>query len=112
LQAIELIWYNYIMSKDYTRGFFGMYIPNKKTTICGYCSFHIFKDNEVEKIIKYHKGKPICAVCRIKKFSSFSEQIKKDKRKFKSDTKKRKKLQQENANKLLDEILLNKEQKL
>ena len=65
-----------------------MKINNKtkeeKGTQCSFCPRLIFKKNEARGTIYSIDGKPICAVCRIKRGNSWSE-IEADKPKYDED---------------------------
>ena len=56
----------------------------EKGTPCSFCPRLIFKKNESRGIIHLIDGKPVCAVCRIKRGGSWS-QIEADKPNYEKD---------------------------
>jgi len=81
----------------------------KKTvegTQCGYCPVIIYTDNEAGGKIHFLDSKPACARCRIIRGSKFAKIIKKDKKFFIRNKKKREKARQKIEDKKVNEFAL------
>ena len=78
---------------------------------CRYCTGLIYKDQEPNGEIHFHKKKPICAKCRILKFSKFSKKIIKDKPLFVEDMEEKGKRKQEQANSNAEAVAIASQEK-
>lgn len=84
-------------------------MKKKKGTNCGYCPVIIFTDNEAGKKIHFINKKPACARCRILKGSRFIKQIKKDKKLFEIEQKRRNETKQKEADEKVKDFALKRQ---
>jgi hypothetical protein len=86
----------------------GILLPKKKEipVICEYCGNVIWQHNEAKGRLWLVKGKPACAVCRVKKFGVFSKAIKSDKKNYVKDLKAKEIHAQQYANEQAIEVAL------
>lgn len=84
----------------------GLLIPAHKPVgvQCGFCPTIIFRHNEAKGRLFMLQGKPICAKCRILKFSKFSKQIRRDKKIFKKDMEFKERMVQDLANQKVEQL--------
>lgn len=84
----------------------GLLVPYKKPVgvRCGFCPTIIFQRNEAKGRLFMCDGKPICAKCRILKFSRMKNAILGDKNKMLKDLEDRNKVLQEKENERVKEL--------